>query len=192
MSEGGFLAHSTHPVDTVATMGRHSDQTPDAQSANARSSNAQSASARAARDKDRLRELAHAHRTYRANRYRSLVMHWMGRWLRRPKRFWGEHLYALPHDMSTHVLPTGALRRSLLVALGHRARELAEGLRGQALLPLVLFYEEDLVQHCLSRWERAPSLKALSSTLHQAPSVRALRERLEERGQQARDGEGGP
>ncbi len=34
----------------------------------------------------RVRDLDRAHRAHRTQRYRSLLMHWMGRWLRRPKR----------------------------------------------------------------------------------------------------------
>lgn len=54
-------------------MGRHNDQSPIA--------------------KERRRELSQAHREYRVKRYRSLLMHWMGRWLRRPKR---AHVTPLP------------------------------------------------------------------------------------------------
>lgn len=50
-------------------MGRHNDHSPSAVGA-----------------EDRRRELARAHRQYKIARYRSLIMHWLGRWLRRPKR----------------------------------------------------------------------------------------------------------
>jgi hypothetical protein len=76
--------------------------------------------------------------------------------LRAPNRFWCEHLTAVGHDMSVHVLATHRAPRSELAGLARpiaaAAAACRRARRDDALVPLVLFYEEDLVRHCQRLW----------------------------------------
>ena len=78
--------------------------------------------------------------------------------LRIPNRFWCEHLTAVGHDMSVHVLLTHRMPFAQIAELGALAeptlRRCKAAGRQDALLPLVEFYEADLPQVCREIWEQ--------------------------------------
>jgi hypothetical protein len=78
--------------------------------------------------------------------------------LHMPNRLWCEHLTAVGHDMSVHVLLTHRVPFSHIAEMGALAEPLLRRCKSEnrpdALMPLVAFYEADLPQICREVWER--------------------------------------
>ncbi|HMR06188.1 MAG TPA: hypothetical protein PKA88_10425 [Polyangiaceae bacterium] len=85
------------------------------------------------------------------NNARKLALHM-------PNRFWCEHMTAVAHDMSVHVLLTHRIPFSHIAEMAALAepvwRRCRAEARPEALTPLVDFYEGDLPQICREVWER--------------------------------------
>jgi hypothetical protein len=105
--------------------------------------------------------------------------------LRTPRRAWYDLLTAFGQRMSRQVLPLHRLPHAAALELGARIgtamRELGRERGDGALSPLLAFYEDDLVRHCLQIWQTLGRPEDFADAFDLPRRKRQLDARLEQR-----------